>query len=109
MKRVAIESMSFRLSVLAKASIRGSDASATTHAYTVIISPACDSDIWKSPAMSDRSPMGMNSDVLKMNVENVSPITGSQPLNPEILLSSVKDADLGVFSSAVFFFISSGF
>jgi len=51
----------------------------------------------------------MNSDVLKMNVENVSPITGSQPLNPEILLSSVKDADLGVFSSAVFFFISSGF
>lgn len=51
--------------------------------------PAFDSVIPKSEAMSDRSPMGMNSEVLKMNVENVSPITGSQARTPDGVFSVV--------------------
>ena len=42
--------------------------------------PALDSVIAKSEAMSESSPMGMNSDVLNMNVENVRLMTGSHLL-----------------------------
>ena len=42
--------------------------------------PAFDSVIAKSEAMSESSPMGMNSDVLNMNVENVRLMTGSHLL-----------------------------
>lgn len=40
--------------------------------------PAFDSVMSKSRAMSVSSPIGMNSDVLKMNVANVRLMTGSQ-------------------------------
>lgn len=42
--------------------------------------PAFDSVIAKSEAISESSPMGMNSDVLNMNVENVRLMTGSHLL-----------------------------
>ena len=75
-------SMSFLFSVLAKTSMRGSDASATTQAYMVISIPAFDSLMRKSSAISVSSPIGMNSDVLKINVENVRLMTGSHALKP---------------------------
>ena len=60
----------------------GSEARATTQAYMVMSMPAFDSEILKSAAMSDRSPIGMNSEVLKIKAENVSPVTGSQARRP---------------------------
>ena len=80
--RAVIDSMSFLLSFLAKTSLSGSEARATTQAYMVMSMPAFDSEILKSAAMSDRSPIGMNSEVLKIKAENVSPVTGSQARRP---------------------------
>ena len=42
--------------------------------------PAFDSVIAKSEAISESNPIGMNSDVLNMNVENVRLMTGSHLL-----------------------------
>lgn len=82
MNNATIDSRSFLFSVLEKAIIRGNEASATTQAYTVIRIPALDSVMEKSEAMSVRSPIGMNSEVLNMNVEKVSPTTGNHLPNP---------------------------
>lgn len=43
----------------------------------VISMPACASVMRKSAAISDKRPMGMNSDVLKIKAETVMPINGS--------------------------------
>ena len=77
-----MDSISFPFSVFANISMSGREAIATTHAYTVMSSPACDSVILKSVAMSERRPIGMNSEVLKMKAENVSPMTGIHALIP---------------------------
>ena len=55
----------------------GSDNSMTAHAYAVIMSPHAASVMEKLPAMSTRSPTGMNSEVFKMNAENIMPTRGS--------------------------------
>ena len=79
--------ISFLFSVFANTSISGSDEMATTQAYTVISMPAFDSEIPKSEAMLESSPMGTNSEVLKMNVASVSTSTGSQAFSPYFLFS----------------------
>ena len=71
-----IESIRRRLSVLANTSISGSEAIATTQAYTVIIIPVCASPIPKSAPMSLRRPIGMNSEVLNMNAASIRPARG---------------------------------
>ena len=55
----------------------GSDKIMTAHAYTLTSMPACASLTRKSAAISTSKPTGMNSDVLKMNVETAMPISGS--------------------------------
>ena len=45
-----------------------------------MMSPAFDSEMPKSSAMSVRRPMGMNSDMLKMNTLTAMPISGSHCL-----------------------------
>ena len=57
--------------------ISGSDMNATTHAYTEMSMPACASLMRRSEAISDNSPMGMNSDVLKTKAEHASPTSGN--------------------------------
>ena len=79
MKTPTTESMSLRPSALETVTISGKEAIATTQAYTVISKPALDSVMAKSPAIPLRSPIGMNSDVLKMKAAKVNPITGHQP------------------------------
>ena len=55
----------------------GSDVAITTQAYTVMIMPALASLTPKSPAMPVKRPMGMNSEVLKMNAAHVRPRSDS--------------------------------
>lgn len=96
-----IDSRSFLFSVLEKAIIRGNEASATTQAYTVIRIPALDSVMEKSEAMSVRSPIGMNSEVLNMNVEKVSPITGSHLRNPHEVFTFAISSVFNTLSGTV--------
>ena len=55
---------SFLRSIFAVSSMKGSDISVTTHAYTVIISPTCDTGRPKLWPMSESRATGMNSVVL---------------------------------------------
>ena len=66
--------------------IKGREVRATTQAYMVIMSPARDSVIEKSAAISLSSPMGMNSEVLKIKVENVRAKSGNHSLTALLLL-----------------------
>lgn len=56
--------------------ISGRERIVTAHAYAVMSIPALASVIWKSAAISTRSPMGINSDVLKMKTLATIPIRG---------------------------------
>ena len=58
----------------------GSDRRATNQAYMEISMPAFASLMLKSAAMSESSPIGMNSDVLKMKAEKVNAIRGNHSL-----------------------------
>lgn len=51
----------------------------TPRAYTLIMTPVAASVRPKEEPMSVSRPIGMNSEVLKMKAENVSPMSGSHP------------------------------
>ena len=57
--------------------ISGSDRTITAQAYTLIMMPACASVRENVAAISVSRPIGINSDVLNTNAENVMPKSGS--------------------------------
>ena len=59
----------------------GRESNITIHEYTVINIPAFASEIEKLFAISVSRPIGINSDVLKINAETVIPINGSRSLD----------------------------
>ena len=79
--RAIVPSKSFFESILHTINISGSDNKVTVHEYTVIIIPACASVMWKLAAISLKSPIGINSEVLNINAESVIPRSGSHSLN----------------------------
>lgn len=83
-------SNNFLNSIFDASNISGNDIKATTQAYTVINNPACDSETSKSLAMSVKSPIGINSEVLNTNAAHVSPTNGIQSFICGILINLLK-------------------
>lgn len=76
-KKAIRNKSSFRRSKEAVAKVSGSDITATTQAYPVIMSPVNETDSSRLSAISGNRPTGKNSDVLKTNVANARPIIDS--------------------------------
>ena len=75
MKSNTTKSKSLLKSKREHSNIKGKDDKATAQAYALIKKPACASVIPKSVAISVKSPMGINSEVLKIKAAKLMAIT----------------------------------
>ena len=88
----------------------GKDNKVTTQEYTEINKPACDSVIPKFAAMSESSPMGINSDVLKIKADTVIPINGSHAFKGIFcLVICMKPSSLMIILAFPFQYYSTAF
>ena len=74
--------------------INGNDNNITVQEYAVINMPASASEIEKLSAMLDKSPIGINSDVLNINAATVMPIKGSHSFFPNIFIVYLTYAEI---------------